>query len=132
IVSAEEEGLRLDSFHSAVIPASSDQITWHIGESGFDMHLSGQVPASIAEALPHTLPHLLDGCTRADIRHWAIHPGGRSVLDAVQQGAGLQAQDLHHSREVLRSCGNMSSATVMLLLRRLLQSGHPAPGGATA
>lgn len=133
IVSAQTTGMELQSFGTTVLPESSELITWRIGDLGFDMHLSGQVPATIAASLPRALDAMLDGCTRSDIRHWAIHPGGRTVLDAVRDGAGLEESQLEASREVLRRYGNMSSATVMFVLREIMDKPQrPGPGLAMA
>ncbi|MBI3419286.1 MAG: type III polyketide synthase [Proteobacteria bacterium] len=124
LVSAEPVGLRLDGFHSAVIPATRDQITWHIGGLGFDMVLSGRVPKTIMAALPDSLDAALHGRSRQDIRHWAVHPGGRSVLQAVQQSLQLPESALGFSRDVLRRFGNMSSATIMFVLKEMMQAGQ--------
>ena len=59
---------------------------------------------------------------------WAVHAGGRSILDAVQHGLELPPDALRYSRDVLREFGNMSSATLMFVLERILRSSHAAPG----
>ena len=89
LVTSEREGLALDRFHAALIPASEGLITWRVGDHGFDMHLSGRVPAAIGEGLVAAAPLILDGVAVEAIDLWAIHPGGRSVLDAVQCGLRL-------------------------------------------
>ncbi len=133
IVSAASEGIELQGFNTTVIPDSADLITWRIGDMGFDMNLSGQVPATIARELPAQIDHILEGCTKSDIAHWAIHPGGRSVLDGVRDGAQLDEEQLTSSREVLRRFGNMSSATVMFVLQDIMnRSPRPGPGCAMA
>jgi alpha-pyrone synthase len=123
IVSAEPEGIELQRFHSAVMPDSGDQITWAIGGSGFDMNLSGKVPGTIASGLPSCLPAMLGGKAVGDFTHWAIHPGGRTILDAVREGATLQEELLQSSRRVLRDFGNMSSATIMFVLKDIMNRG---------
>jgi alpha-pyrone synthase len=123
IVSAEPEGLALRSFHSTLIPGTCGQITWGIGADGFDMTLSGKVPATITAGLQACLPAILRGGSIEDFRHWAIHPGGRTVLDAVREGAGLSEEALCSSRSVLRSFGNMSSATIMFVLKEIMELG---------
>ena len=127
LVSAERTGLRMDGFHSAIIPESADQITWRIGDSGFDMTLSGFVPLTLARALPEHALAILGGLAPEEIALWAVHPGGRSVVDAVGHGIGIPEPALAHSRAVLREHGNMSSATVMFVLARMLAAA-PAPG----
>jgi len=133
IVSAEPRGIELQSFHAAIIPDSADQITWHIGCFGFDMELLGRVPATVAKGLSSNLGVILKGHARDSIRHWAIHPGGRSILDAVQRGIGIPGEKLRQSRDILRRFGNMSSATVMFVLKEMMAPDTPAgPGCAMA
>jgi alpha-pyrone synthase len=127
IVSAEPQGLLLESFRTTLLPDSADQITWRIGGAGFDMTLSGKVAGSIAGALPSRLPQLLEGAQREEIALWAVHPGGRTILDAVRGGAGLPEDRLAVSRDVLRRFGNMSSATIMFVLAGILND--PAATG---
>jgi alpha-pyrone synthase len=120
LVSAEPRGLALHEFYAAVMPEAADQITWRIGDAGFDMRLSGQVPKTIARGLPPHLPAILAGRHPQDVALWAIHPGGRSVLDAAERALGLAAGRLLTSREILRRYGNMSSPTVMFVLKAML------------
>ncbi len=122
IVSAAPEGLALDRFHAALVPDTDGHISWRIGDQGFDMHLSGQVPAAIADGLSRDRALILNGADPEAIALWAVHPGGRTVLDAVQSALGLPADALALSREVLAEYGNMSSATIMFVLQRLIES----------
>ena len=64
-----------------------------------------------------------------EVALWAVHPGGRSVLDAVVHGFGLPDRALDVSRAVLRDHGNMSSATVMFVLRRMMEAARPGERG---
>jgi predicted naringenin-chalcone synthase len=129
LVSAEPSGLALDRFHATVIPRSAELITWHIGDQGFQMHLSGQVPGRIRRWLREHGAGLLGQRTVDDIALWAVHAGGRSILDAVQHGLALPPDALRHSRDVLREFGNMSSATLMFVLGRILRSPHATGDG---
>jgi predicted naringenin-chalcone synthase len=124
LVSAEPTGLALDRFHAAVIPRTADLITWHIRDQGFEMHLSGQVPGRIRRWLMEHGAALLGNRTADDMTLWAVHAGGRSILDAVQNGFALAPETLRFSRDVLRDFGNMSSATLIFVLERILR----APG----
>lgn len=128
LVSAEPRGLRLDRFASAMLKEGSDLITWRIGGSGFDMHLSGQVPAALSRTLPAYFAALADQRPRDEIAHWAVHPGGRSILDAVEQSLELPPASLAASRSVLEAYGNMSSATIMFVLKRMLAGSQEGPG----
>jgi predicted naringenin-chalcone synthase len=129
LVSAEPAGLRLDGFHAAVMAEAAEQITWRVGDDGFDMTLSGLVPLTLSRALPPRIGAILGGAEPADIDLWAVHPGGRTVLDAVDSALNLKQGALAYSREVLRTCGNMSSPTVMFVLRAMLDERVPARSG---
>ncbi len=91
------------------------------------MHLSGQVPGRIRRWLMEHGATLLGNRTANDISLWAVHAGGRSILDAVQHGLALPPDALRFSRDVLRDFGNMSSATLVFVLDRILRA--PARSG---
>jgi predicted naringenin-chalcone synthase len=120
LVSADPSGLELESFHAELVPAAADQITWTIRDQGFDMFLSGHVPGSIRQALGESQERILQGVGVEAFDLWAVHPGGRTVLDAVEGAFSLPPNALSASREVLRRFGNMSSATVLFVLKALL------------
>ena len=122
LVTSEATGLELESFHAEVVPAAADQITWNIGDTGFDMFLSGQVPGSIRHALGESQGRILRDAGVEAFDLWAIHPGGRTVLDAVEAAFSLPPKALSASREVLREFGNMSSATVLFVLKALIDN----------
>jgi predicted naringenin-chalcone synthase len=127
LVTADAAGIAMQDFRTALLPDSEDLITWHIGNDGFDMTLSGQVPSRIMQALQQDLARedsggLLRGEGTQAIDLWAVHGGGRSILDAVESGFRLDKSALQESRSVLAACGNMSSATVMFVLERMLRT----------
>jgi predicted naringenin-chalcone synthase len=129
LISADPAGLRLDRFHAALAPEAADQITWAIGDHGFNMVLSGQVPASVGAALRGHREAILAGADIGQIDLWAIHPGGRSVLDAVEAALGLPAAAMAASREVLRRYGNMSSATILFVLEAVMAQAQTGQRG---
>lgn len=137
LVTAERGGIALRDFRAATIPGTGDAITWRIRDQGFDMHLGGEVPARITAALAAEARRgddlgLLRGGDPRDIDVWAVHAGGRTVLDAVEQGFGLPAYALAPSRSVLRERGNMSSATLMFILAGMLSGDARGSGLAMA
>lgn len=128
LISAEPVGLCLDSFRAEVVQRAAEQITWTIRDDGFDMVLSGQVPATIANALRMRSEKVLSGMSPDTVDLWAVHPGGKSVLDAVENAFDLDHSALSHSRAVLRNYGNMSSPSVLFVLASLMR--QKLPGGA--
>src|SRR5262249_26848978 len=112
---------RVAASGSFLFPESADAMTWTIGEHGFEMTLSARVPELIGEQLRPWLDDWLGKhrLTRRQIGSWAIHPGGPRILSAVEKALDLPGDATAVSRDVLRSCGNLSSATVIFLLERL-------------
>jgi predicted naringenin-chalcone synthase len=133
ILSAEPTGLALDSFRAVLIPDTRELITWKIRGLGFDMLLSGQVPIALNKAFDShgsdVNAEILGRFTTDDISLWGVHPGGRTVLDAVQRGLQLPPDALSASRHVLERFGNMSSATVMFVLEELMRRALPGELG---
>ena len=129
LVTAEAQGMALGDFRAALIPQTEELITWHIGDQGFVMHLSGQVPGKITRALREDTGFILRGEGTQAVDLWAVHGGGRTVLDAVQAGFALPDTALAPSRAVLAGHGNMSSATVMFVLAGMLEQGQPGQRG---
>jgi alpha-pyrone synthase len=125
LITAYEQGFALDSFKAVMVPETRGLITWKIRGLGFDMLLSGKVPAELGRALREG--ELM--AERDGIDLWAVHPGGRSILDAVEKGLELPVGALAASREVLSCFGNMSSATVMFVLQRMMQQARPGQRG---
>ena len=127
LVSADPVGVEIKSFRAALVPGTKELIRWHIRDQGFDMVLSGGVPGAIRTALTDARDDILGGAN--DIELWAVHPGGRTVLDAVEQAFGLAPAALSASRSVLNDYGNMSSGTVMFVLDRIMRDASGGQNG---
>ncbi len=123
-------GWRLVDQASTILPDTADQMGWTIGDHGFEMTLSAEVPGSIAGPLPGLIDELLarHGLHRADVNHWAVHPGGPRVLAAVETALGLTPERLAVSRSVLAEHGNMSSGTILFVLEQLFGGGEEPNG----
>lgn len=134
LVSAEPRGLAIGDPFATTLPDSAELIRWDITDRGFAMHLSGEVPARIAAGLadPHFAAAATGGRDPAAIDGWAVHAGGRSILDAVEHSLRLVPAALTASRGVLADYGNMSSATLMFVLARVLAGPPVADGVALA
>ena len=130
LVTADADGFALGAPFASTLPGSAELIRWDITDTGFAMHLSGEVPGRIGAALtdPEVARAATGGRDAAEIDAWAVHAGGRSILDAVASALALPADALDTSRAVLAANGNMSSATLMFVLRRML-AGSPIQDG---
>jgi alpha-pyrone synthase len=126
LISTDPVGVRMDSFTAALVPDTAELIRWNIREQGFDMVLSGGVPGAIRGGLARARSSFLD---ESPIDLWAVHPGGRTVLDAVEAALDLPPPALAVSRGVLSDFGNMSSSTVMFVLDRLMRDAAPGSSG---
>jgi alpha-pyrone synthase len=126
LISAEPGGFALDRFHAEVMPEAASLITWNIRDRGFDMLLSGEVPASVGTVLRSGSERVLSGASPSEFSLWAVHPGGRTVLDAVEAAFDLEPSALAVSRAVLRDYGNMSSPTVLFVLEAMMRKNPPA------
>ncbi|OLY91677.1 Predicted naringenin-chalcone synthase [Cnuella takakiae] len=120
---ATHSGLQVSGFHSEVLPNGKRDMAWELSSSGFLMTLSGYVPELIEEDLDDIIERGLQRhqMNKADISHWCIHPGGKRILEAITKSVGLQKEQLQHSYQVLQEHGNMSSATILFVLKRMLQ-----------
>ncbi|MBB4618313.1 type III polyketide synthase [Sphingomonas abaci] len=134
LVSAEPGGFALGQPFAATLPDSDSLIRWTITDQGFAMHLSGEVPRRIAQALGDAdfRAVVTQGQAPSAIDGWAVHAGGRSILDAVETSLSLPPDALASARGVLHDHGNMSSATLMFTLARMLEGSPIRQGVALA
>ena len=128
IVSAREPAgdrpyYRVEGFHSALVPQSEAHMAWDIGDNGFNMVLSAYVPELIGSNIRGMIGGILEkrGLALGDSDVWAVHPGGRAILDQIEEQLALPGTALEMSRSVLRDYGNMSSPTVMFVLKGFLE-----------
>lgn len=123
--------LRLDSFHCDLVTNGKKEMAWHISDFGFEMTLSSYVPDMIRQGIRQLTQNLLHQLSLAlpDIRFFAIHPGGRKILECIERELGLSKQDNRFAYQVLQQFGNMSSATVLFVLKALLSAVGPEQDG---
>ncbi|UNK17719.1 type III polyketide synthase [Paenibacillus sp. N3/727] len=106
--------LQLGTGYSVLLPDSTEDMTWEVGNAGFDLYLSPRIPKLLGTHLVPELELLLAGDNLPDL--WAIHPGGRGIVDSVQNVLNLRDEQTKFSREILRNAGNLSSVTIMFVL----------------
>jgi predicted naringenin-chalcone synthase len=114
--------LQLLSTHSHLFANSAEFMGWKIGNTGFEMMLSSELPRIILEEAVPVLHGIMKrrGIEAQSIRHWVLHPGGRAILDSLQTGLQLSDEYMLPSREVLRKYGNMSSPSILFVMKELL------------
>ncbi len=112
------------SFDSLLIPEGKNDMKWHIGNNGFEMKLSRNVPVHIENNIAKGFDDFLlkNGLGRAQIAHYAIHPGGKNILKAFERALALPAERIKESYAILQDYGNMSSATILFVLQKILEN----------
>ena len=123
---APSRALELTGFTTALTTEGEQDMAWIIGDHGFEMTLTGNVPRIVGREVRAALAPVLDRTGTVD--QWVIHPGGRSILDRFEQAMDLDESALQRSRSILRDYGNMSSATVLFILADLLGDPTTATG----
>ena len=119
-----EPGLRINNFYSEVAFKGKKDMSWELSSSGFLMTLSGYVPELIEQDFNQLLNNALQhaNCKKEDISHWCIHPGGKRILTSIEKSIDITANDLRHSYHVLKNYGNMSSPTILFVLKEIMDS----------
>jgi predicted naringenin-chalcone synthase len=125
--SENDEGLHIDHFYSSVLTKGKKDMAWELSSSGFLMTLSGYIPELIEEDFASLVDNALQsaGLSKTDITQWCIHPGGKKILEAVHKSLGFSNGQLQASYDVLKNFGNMSSPTVLFVLKKLMQERTP-------
>jgi len=124
ILSPEPSPVHLVDCRSVAVPQLADQMVWFAGDHGLQLRLSQDLPDTLAAHLPAAVDRfLLDNrVTRGNVDHWLVHPGGTQILDAVERSLHLSPDALRWSRGVYRRYGNMSSPTILFIMKDLFES----------
>ncbi len=117
----DKQSFRLRSFYCDLLPEGKEAMAWHVSDFGFEMTLTAAVPTFIQQGIGQLMERLLHQChlTLDDIGHYALHPGGRRILEVIEEQLGITTHDDRYAYEVLRQNGNMSSATVLFVLKEI-------------
>lgn len=117
------KGLHIDSFYSQIVPKGKRDMAWELSSTGFLMTLSGYVPDLIEADFGRIVDHALakENISKEDISHWCIHPGGKRILEAIHKSLGFTNGQLKVPYDVLNEFGNLSSASILFVLKELLQ-----------
>ena len=123
-------GIKLDSFYSEVLKDAKDDMSWNLSASGFIMTLSADVPELFKADIGPLKERAIEkaGLTPEAIKYYCIHPGGKRILEALAKGLSLTETDLAASYKILKEYGNMSSATVLFVLKEMWPQLMADPG----
>src|SRR5690606_25146521 len=117
----QKHGFRLKAFYNTLATSLKNEMSWRIGNTGFEMYLSSRIAKSIKGKIIQVTDKLLEKAGAQDISHFAVHPGGRRILELCEEALYMAEESLRHSYTVLNNFGNMSSATVLFVLQQLLE-----------
>ncbi|WP_188991764.1 type III polyketide synthase [Paenibacillus nasutitermitis] len=106
--------------YTVLLPGSLEEMVWEIGAHGFDLYLSTAIPKLIGQFIPEEVSRFLKDGFKPSL--WAIHPGGRGIIDALKDAFALTEEQTRPSRAILRDYGNMSSATILFVLEEIRQA----------
>jgi len=125
LVTGDEDrstGFPLQGFYGEVMPKGKQDMSWELSSTGFTMTLSGYVPALIEEDFEKLVNRALTkhGISRDNITHWSVHPGGKKILEAIEKSLSLPKEKLDASYRILSDYGNMSSPTILFVLKEIL------------
>ncbi len=120
----KEDGLKINNFYSEVSFKGKKDMSWQLSSSGFLMTLSGYVPDLIEEDFNKLVSNALHHAQidKGEISHWCMHPGGKRILKAIEKSIDISPEDLKHSYNVLKNYGNMSSPTILFVLKEIMNS----------
>ncbi|MAJ50532.1 MAG: type III polyketide synthase [Flammeovirgaceae bacterium] len=120
----------IDQFHCDVLLEGKNEMSWKIGQHAFDMILTLEVAKLIEKNTKSIVSKLLDKVPFdiSQISHYALHPGGKSILKAIEFSLNLSKEQNKHAYHILKNYGNMSSATILFVLKKLLEDQSQAKG----
>lgn len=120
LVRRQPVGLKIKKYHSRVFKEGESDMAWSIGDFGFEMRLSKYVPDLLYKGLNDILGYLEEVFQLSKIKNFAIHPGGKQILQKVENAFQITPEQNLHSHEILKAFGNMSSATILFVLKKWL------------
>jgi predicted naringenin-chalcone synthase len=118
-----QKALALSNFICELMPQGKQDMAWQVADHGFEMILSSYIPNLVKSGIKALTDKLLDSNEVFDF--YAIHPGGRAILEGIEQAIGLSKDDNRFAYQVLADYGNMSSCTVIFVLQKLWQTLQP-------
>jgi alkylresorcinol/alkylpyrone synthase len=130
VTESEQLGPKILATRSVFYPQTEEMMGWRISEKGFRIVLSREIPNLVRKQIGKDVDAFLAeyGHTRNDIGSWVLHSGGPKVLESIQDALDLKDGQLEASWDCLRKMGNLSSASVLVVLEEVMKRRRPAPG----
>ncbi len=124
------KGLVMKGFNSMLKLDGEADMAWHLSSKGFLMTLSAFIPKLIESGIANLVNLVVEklGISKSEINHWAIHPGGRKILEVAQKELLLEQGALESSYSILKQYGNMSSPTILYVLKDIWDKKVQKPG----
>jgi len=122
---SKQISLSIENAYCTMALHGKNEMAWHISDKGFIMTLTSYVPDLIKEGIKELTNSLLQNIDLSEVSFFAIHPGGRKILEVIEEELGLTKEDNCHAYEVLRNYGNMSSPTILFVLQSIFKNIHP-------
>ena len=118
------QGLHLQGFYSEIVPKGKKDMAWELSSTGFLMTLSGYIPDLIEEDFEQLVGRALrhSNLSFDEITGWCIHPGGKRILESIHKSLAFKNGELTESFSVLNKAGNMSSPTILFVLKEMLHA----------
>ena len=114
------KSVAIKSFKSLVIHEGRNEMAWQLSETGFKMNLTSYVSPLINKYMPILLNDVKTDAQKKT--HWAVHPGGKKILDDFCKTLNINVLELKYSYDTLRDYGNMSSPTILFVLKNMLEN----------
>ncbi|MBY0535959.1 MAG: type III polyketide synthase [Chitinophagaceae bacterium] len=118
------DGLTIESFYASILPKGEKDMAWELSSTGFQMTLTGYIPDLLAADFKPLIERALHKSNRSieEVDYWCIHPGGKKILDVIKENLGIESSKIENSYGVLNDYGNMSSPTVLFVLKRIWEN----------
>lgn len=124
IVSPTNQGLCFKAAQSYLIPNTRSLMGYNLLDDGFHLRLEREIPAVLAEYTAPVVKEFLkkNGLAPKEVRHWLFHPGGVKILEGLEATLNLKREQTWPAWKVLSEIGNLSSATVLFVLKTFLEN----------
>ncbi len=127
LVCQQSSGIRIKDYQSNIFKDGENEMAWHIGDFGFEMKLSKYIPALLEKGIGMLKEQMEQRFNLSQIKHFAIHPGGKQILKKVEEAFSISPSQNGHAHHILERFGNMSSSSILFVLQSIM--GDPLTKG---